>query len=125
MDKLTTFLGYEIWIFLWVLAALVTYRMLTGKINTHGLLSDKAGGANDKSSPGNHSPARLQLLVITIGGALYYLLLVFTSTKRGEFPDVPNELLLGLGASHSFYLGTKLVSLLRQLLDQSSLGNKK
>ena len=85
------------------LALVVGFQILTGKINVQGLL-------NDKSSDGGFSPGRLQLLVFTIGGAVSYLFLVLDNPKLGQFPDVPNELLLVLGGSNLFYLAGKFYS---------------
>jgi hypothetical protein len=116
MNTFATVLRYEIWILLTVLAAVVTYQFLTGRINTRGLLRDKMGGRA-------LSPGRLQLLMATIGGALYYLLLMLSNEKPDEFPEVPSWLLLGLGGSHAFYLGGKLSALLRQVLGLSSPRN--
>lgn len=113
MNALTTVLRYEIWIFLTVLAALVAYQLLTGRINTRGLLRDKMSGRE-------FSPGRLQLLMATVGGALYYVLLIFANEKPGEFPEVPSSLLLLVGGSHAFYLGGKVSSLLAQKLGLSS-----
>ena len=117
MNSLSTFLRYEIWIFLTVLAAVVTYRLLVGTINTRGLIRDKITGRAI-------SPGRLQLLVMTVGGALYYLSLVLSNTKVGEFPEVPKELLLTLGGSHAFYLAGKFSSMIMQVFGLSSPGNK-
>jgi hypothetical protein len=113
MNALTTVLRYEVWIFLLALAAVVAYQLLTGKINTRGLLRDKM---NDRA----FSPGRLQLLMTTLGGVFYYVLLIFANQTRGEFPPVPSTLVLILGGSHAFYLGGKLSALLGLKLGLSS-----
>jgi hypothetical protein len=117
MDALTKVLSYEVWILFGGLGAIIAYRLLTGGIRMEGLLYDKSSTRSDTTgkrapSPGRFSPGRLQLLIVTIGGALYYLLLLMGSERRGEFPVVPKELLLALGGSHTFYLGGKLFPLL-------------
>ena len=112
MNSLTTILRYEIWIFLAVLAAVVAYQLLTGSINTRGLLRDKMKGRG-------FSPGRLQLLMATFAGAFYYVLLIFANDTPGEFPPVPDSLVLILGGSHAFYLGGKLSALLGQKLGLS------
>ena len=115
MDALVKTLYYEIWILLAGLAAAVVYQLLTGHIRTRGMLHDKSAG-RDEGRPGQFSPARLQLLVFTLGGALYYLLLVLGGDTPGKFPPLPTELLLALGGSHGLYLGGKLLPLLSRAL---------
>jgi hypothetical protein len=93
------------------LALIVVYQLMTGKINMNGLLHD--------GSDGGFSPGRLQLLVFTIGGAFYYFLLVLDNVEQATFPEIPNELLLVLGGSNSFYLASKTYSLFRDRFDSS------
>lgn len=113
MHLLSEALRYEM-LFLTVgLIALVTYRLLNGSINTNGLLLDKASGRA-------FSPGRLQLLVVTLGFALYYLLQVFDAEEPGTFPDLPNEFLLALGGSHVFYLGGKFYGMIASRLGFAS-----
>lgn len=116
MDALATVLRCEIWALLIGLASIIAYQLLTGRINTRGLLRDKMNGRA-------FSPSRLQLLMATAAGALYYVLLIFANEKPGEFPEVPRALLVLLGGSHAFYLGGKLTGLLRQILGTSSSNN--
>jgi hypothetical protein len=109
MNALATLIRYEIWFALIGLLLVVSFQLLTGQINTRGLLDEKAG-------KGNFSPAQLQLLLFTVGAAFYYLLLVVDNPKPGTFPAVPNELVLILGGSHAFYQAGNLSSLLKQKL---------
>ena len=81
---------------------LVLYQLLTGKINTRGLLDDKLAGRR-------LTPERLQLLVLTVGAATYYLLQVIGHPTY--LPSLPQELLLALGGSNALYLGAKTFSL--------------
>ncbi len=84
------------------LFVVVAYKVLAGEINTEGLLSDKQTGA--------HSPGRLQLLLVTIGGAAYYLYQTIDAAGSGAFPSVPSVLLWGVAAGNAGYLGGKVYS---------------
>ena len=94
-----------------VLLAIVSYQLVTGKISTAGMLSDK--------EEGGVSPGRVQLLVVTLFAALYYL--VLTSDNPKQLPEMPSELLLILGGSNLLYLGGKasqpLLDFLHKLLN--------
>jgi hypothetical protein len=105
MDLLSTILSYELLILLVGLGVLITYGLLTGTINMSGLLLDKTSGRAI-------SPGRLQLLIVTLTIALYYLLMVIDSKDTGKLPDLPNEFLVALGGSHVLYLGGKLYGML-------------
>ena len=107
METLVIFAQFEIWFFLAILALLIGYQMLTGRINTKGLLHDK----KDKKT-GGISPGRVQLLVLTLAGAGYYLLLTIENGHPTEFPEVPEELLALVGGSNLVYLGSKVRSML-------------
>ena len=111
MRHLESFIRIEFSILLLSLAAIVTYRLLTGQITLSGLLFDKNG--ETKSDAGNYSPARVQLLMLTIAGAAYYFSLVVINLHAGqvELPAIPEKWLLMLGGSHSIYLGGKTYSL--------------
>ena len=87
------------------LAVVVFYRLLTGGINTKGLL-------HDKGTSSGFSPARLQLLISTIVVAFYYIGQTLSNKNTGQFPTIPNEMLLILGGSHAFYLGSKTIALI-------------
>ncbi len=113
METLVKFAQFEIWFLLGGLALLVGYQMLTGKINTTGLLHDK----KDKQTAG-FSPARVQLLMFTLFGAGYYLLLTVNNGYPTEFPEVPQELLALVGGSNLVYLGAKARSMLFQLIEE-------
>jgi hypothetical protein len=101
------FLKFELGAFLLALAALVGYQLLTGRINTAGLLLQKvsAGGTTGVS------PARIQLLFATFIGAGFLLLQVLHDPSR--WPNVPNWLLLTQGGSGSLYLGGKASTLFK------------
>jgi len=107
METIAIFVQLEIWLILGGLALIVGYQMLTGKINTTGLLDDK----KDKQTAG-FSPARVQLLIMTLFGAGYYLLLTVKDGYPTEFPEVPQELLALVGDGNLVYLGAKARSML-------------
>lgn len=113
MNVLSEALRYEMLFLLAGLIAIVAYRLLTNEINTRGLLRDKTGGRA-------FSPGRLQMLIVTLVVAIYYLLIVFDSKGKGSLPDMPNEFLIMLGGSHVFYLGGKLYGLLASRLGFAS-----
>jgi hypothetical protein len=108
MAALMMFARYEIGFLLAALIAVVAYQILTGKINTRGLLSEKT-----KNGLGGASPARVQLLLITLAFAFYLLSAIMNSR---QFPTIDTKWLLILGGSHSIYLGGKGLSLFRSQL---------
>jgi hypothetical protein len=107
MDTLSTVLRYEMFFVLTALAVIIAYRLLTRQINTKGLLRDKVGGRAI-------SPGRLQLFIVTLLIAIYYVEQVFQMQK---LPNLPHEYLLALGGSHLFYLGGKFYGLLASKLE--------
>ncbi len=109
MQTLVTVLSLEAVVLLSVLAALLGYWMLIGKINMQGLLSDKPDGSL--------SPGRVQLLSLTLFGALFYLGQVLQDPSR--LPNVPQELLLIIGGSHAVYLGGKSLPILGLWFNQN------
>ncbi len=101
MEQLAAFVEFEIWFLLGALALIVGYKMLTGRINTSGLLEDK-----ERRSL---SPSRIQLLLFTFVGAGAYLAAVpeMFDAAAPKLPEVPAELLVLLGGSQVVYLGGK------------------
>ena len=89
-------------VFMGAFFAVVVFKLLAGQINTRGLLKDKQNGA--------FSPGRLQLLVVTLGGAWFYFLKIVNTADSGALPPVPDELLVILGGSNAGYLGGKIYS---------------
>lgn len=96
---LGNFISFEIWLFLVCLSSIVFYLILTMRINPKKLLFDK-------NQTGTYSWERVQLLVITLMGVLYYLIEV--RDNPGKVPQIPEELILILGGSNALYLGRKL-----------------
>jgi hypothetical protein len=101
---------FEVWLVLGGFALVVAYKMLIGKINFKGLLDDKVTGGT--------SPGRVQLLVLTLTGAGYYLLLAAEQADSGSLPTVPEEVLLLVGGSNLVYLGAKARSHLFRLIEE-------
>lgn len=101
MEPLATVITFQMWFLLGALALIVGYKMLTGRINTSGLLEDK-----ERRSL---SPSRIQLLLFTFVGAGAYLAAVpeMFEAAAPRLPEVPAELLLLLGGSQAVYLGGK------------------
>lgn len=93
-------LRYELWFFVGGLALIISYRLLTGAINIDCLLHSKAPG-------GGYSPARLQLLLFTLGSAAYYAFQCYSSKK---FADVPSQLETALGGSNALYVLRKFLN---------------
>jgi len=104
MTTLMIFARYEIGFLLAGLGAVVAFQIITGRINTKGLLSDKA-----KNGVASFSPARLQLLMFTVAVAFYVLGKVMSSIAIGmpKFPEIDPNVLVILGGSHALYLGAK------------------
>jgi hypothetical protein len=109
MATLMMFARYEIGFLLAALTAVVAYQILTGRINTRGLLSEKT-----KNGVEGISAARVQLLMFTVAMAFYVLSQI---VKSGQFPTIETKWLLILGGSHSVYLGGKSLSLVRSLFN--------
>ncbi len=94
---------------------LIAYRILIGEINTKGLLDDKAEGGP--------SPARLQLCLLSIGGAFYYLMMVVNMVQSHaslpagslNLPEPPKEIIALVLGSNTFYVAAKASSTARRL----------
>jgi hypothetical protein len=86
--------------FLILALAVVVYRILTGGIQMAGLLYERG-----PSGRLVYSPARLQLILVTIMGAVQYLSRFTHSTDK--MPGVDALTLSGLGGSQVFYLASK------------------
>lgn len=101
--------------FVWVVGS----GIAGGRVVSRGLLADK--------TTRRLSPERLQLLLLTIAGAGYYLLLVAEGLEglvRGghpRLPDVPDELLAVLLGSNGYYLTAKAASASRFVHRSSSI----
>jgi hypothetical protein len=105
--RIIWFLRLEVFVFLGGLAAIIAYRILTGEINTKYLLY-----GTQKDGTKYFSPERVQLLLFTLGTALFYGADVLKRRNSGVLPDVPAETLALLGGSHAIYLGGKAYTML-------------
>jgi len=122
MPTCVQIVGWEIKGFLIALAAIVAGRLLTGQINTKNLLHgrindtgqafrDEHGNISRKASDTRYfSPERVQLLLLTLGAAFYYLTLVFNNATPGTLPPVPDSWTETLAGSNVLYLGGKAIS---------------
>lgn len=99
MESLKLFARYEFGVLLAAFAAMLVYKFLSGGVNMRGLLSEKTGGVR-----GGISPARVQLLLVTVAIAFYILSQVI---KNQTFPNIDTKWVLMLGGSHSIFLGAK------------------
>ena len=106
-DQIIWFVKFEALAFVGGLAAIVAYRLLTGQINTNYLLY-----GIKKDGTRYFSPERLQLLLFTLGTAMFYLNTVLQNRSSGVLPDVPTETLTLLGGSHAIYLSGKAYMML-------------
>jgi hypothetical protein len=90
-------LGWLLQAWLVGVLAIIVYRLLTGDISLKGLLTRDGD---------RFSPARLQLLVTTIGSLVAY---AGVALAEKALPTLPDELLFLVAASNTFYLGGKVV----------------
>jgi hypothetical protein len=60
-----------------------------------------------RDGDGSFSPARVQLLMVTVLTAMQYLLTALTMHDHSMMPAVPDSLVAGLGGSQLTYLGAK------------------
>ena len=81
--------------------AVTFWKLLTRGIGLKGLLQD---------GKGNFSPARAQMLMVTLVMAIQYLAQVMQ--KPTAFPEIPSFWLAALGTSHGVYLGGKAYTIL-------------
>lgn len=114
MDSLVTFVRFEVWIFVLGLMFIVGYQILTGKINAKEMLFDK------ENNNGTVSPGRVQLLMLTMISAIYYISKVVNNQNPEQLPAVPEELIWVLAGSNTVYLGGKARSILKMILGKKS-----
>ena len=107
VDQIIWYVKLEVYVFLCALAAIIAYRLLTGQINTNYLL-----WGTQKDGTKYFSPERVQLLLFTLGTAMFYLNNVLQNRTSGVLPDVSNQNLVMLGGSHAIYLVGKAYMML-------------
>jgi hypothetical protein len=91
-------------VFLAAVGLLVVGQLLSGGINTSGLLLGTKGDGSAYVSP-----ERVQLLLFTLAVAFQYVLAVLKNPT--VFPTIQQDWLALFGASHVVYLGGKLGAL--------------
>ena len=111
--SVSAILRYEVVLFIGALALIIFYQLLTGKINMRRMLFAKrrdAAGSSARRRTGGLSPSRIQLLVISIGIAIYLLAAVVRDS--GEFTEIPTGLLVLVAGSQIVYLARKANNLM-------------
>ncbi len=104
MNLLIQLARWEGLFFIFGLAGIVVVQLLTGSINTRYLLCGNQPGSTRKG--GKFSPQRLQLLVLTVGAAMFYLSQLL-EIHSAHFPDIDQNLVALLGGSNAIYVGGK------------------
>ena len=91
-------------------AIVIAWQLLTGRINTRGLLAPP--GENGAS--GNN----VQLLFVTFATAGYYLMQVPQFALVHKLPPVSDQLLLVFVGSHVVFTGTRALPLISSLTEE-------
>jgi hypothetical protein len=91
------------------LALLMAYAMVSGRIRLTGLFTTDIDG--DGVADEFH-PERVQLLIMSLFGIVGYAMMTMEAASASNaaltvLPDIPEELLMILGASNTFYLSGK------------------
>jgi hypothetical protein len=108
MQELAVLIKWEVQIFILALVGLIAIKLLTGEINTDGLLFGRISGRPTKNNQNQYfSPERVQLLFFTIAAGFYYLQLVLNNPSSGTLPDIPQILPVTVGGSNAIYLAGK------------------
>ena len=124
MPGLAQLIQWELVLFVLALAGIVALQLLTGQINTGGLFYGRISGRKHGEDY-YFSPERVQLLVFTLGAALYYLTQVLSNPQPGTFPPVPDAWLAVLGGSNAVYLGGKVLARLGGIGRPPAIQNKR
>jgi len=93
-------LDFEVFVFVYGLAGIVVWKLLSAKINMRGLLKDK-------SQPSRVSPERVQLLISAIAVSIGYIRNSAT-LQQGNFPHVDPGWLFLFGGSSLIYSARKV-----------------
>jgi len=128
MASLATIVRYEVLIFLGALALIISIQLLIGRINRRRLLYAKgrAGTGNKaqiNTSPSTGqrtsglSPSRIQLLIVSIGVAIY--LMVEVVRQPSHVPEIPLGILLLMAGSEIIYLVSKANNLSKRRTSNS------
>ena len=92
------------------LALAIVYAMLSGSIQMSGLFTTDVDGDGIADE---YHPERVQLLLISLVGIGTYAFTTMSAAETSKaalttLPEIPDQLLMLLGASNSFYLTGKL-----------------
>jgi hypothetical protein len=88
-------------------ALLIGWKLYLGEIPLRGLL---------ESGKGRSSPARLQMLLFTLGVAVQYVASVWKNPRTDSLPAISPQVLAILAGSQAVYLGGKALSVYLPLL---------
>lgn len=91
------------------LMIIVACKVIAGDINLSGLLT-VSKDPTQSDAPSEFSPARAQMLMATLLGAMYYLIQVINNPSPDTLPDAPSTLVGVIGGSHAIYLVGKVQS---------------
>ena len=94
-------------LFLYALAALITFRILNGSISTRGLLKDR--------ETGGVSALRLQMLIATVIAGVSYAAAI-RQQSTSHFPPVDARLLALVGGSNGLVIIKRAFSKLSKFL---------
>jgi hypothetical protein len=87
-----------------VVAAFVVVQMLRGRIPLAGLFEAKTDPAGTSAL----NLDRHQLLILSVGYAVYYVVQALHLEQGSAMPDVPSSVLYLLAGSQAVYLGGKI-----------------
>ena len=90
------------------LFGVVFWKLCTGEIDLDQLFDGDSGEDDDQTS--DVSAGRVQMFLVTISAAGYYLMQVIQNPH--QFPDVPTAMVGALAGSHALYLGGKAQAML-------------
>ena len=96
----------------------IGYAFATGEIDLSRLLVDK--------QLAGLSQVRVQLLLVTISGAAFYITQAAMAFHAGttKLPDIPQPWLVMLGLSNGLYIGGKSASATRRVFNALKGGSK-
>jgi len=103
MTLIATLIRIEMWVFLAAVTVILFHRLVAGHM--------------DLGSAQFH---RLQLLIVTLGVATYYLVLVVNTGDAAKLPDPAGLATAGLGASGMGYVIGKLANMWPVIFGSSS-----
>jgi len=105
----STLASWEGLILIGGLIGIMVWKMITGEISLEQLFEGETR-ARDGTRSSDVSGGRVQVFLVTVFVALYYLMQVIHNPK--EFPEVPTSVVGVLAGSHAVYLGGKARAML-------------